>query len=101
MSESMVERVARAIAVAQVCGLDFKDGQRSLCTDPRVGVDQRVVSDCDCMRSARAAIEAMREPTEAMENAARDWSAAKYGKPIGKDASNGCWQCQINAALKD
>jgi hypothetical protein len=31
-------------------------------------------------------------PTEAMLNAARDWSYKKYGKPIGNDAAIGCWQ---------
>lgn len=39
-----------------------------------------------------------REPTEAMHNAARDWSAAKYGKPIGIDASAGCWRAMLAAA---
>jgi hypothetical protein len=32
------------------------------------------------------------EPTEAMLNAARDWSAAKYGRPIGNGAAIGCWR---------
>lgn len=38
------------------------------------------------------------EPTEAMLTAARDWSAAKYGKPIGNDAAKGCWQAMHSAA---
>jgi hypothetical protein len=37
------------------------------------------------------------EPTEAMHNAARDWSYAKYGKPIGLDASEGCYRAMIEA----
>lgn len=31
------------------------------------------------------------EPTEAMLNAARDWSVKKYGQGIGNDAACGCW----------
>lgn len=46
----------------------------------------------------RDAITAMREPNEAMLNAARDWSYKKYGKPIGNDAAIGCWQAMLSAA---
>lgn len=49
---------------------------------------------------AQAAIAAMREPTDPMLIAARDWSYAKYGKPIGNDAAIGCWQAMLDAALK-
>jgi len=37
------------------------------------------------------------EPTEAMLNAARDWSDKKYGKPIGNDAAIGCWNAMYAA----
>lgn len=37
-------------------------------------------------------------PTEAMLVAARDWSDAKYGKPIGNDAATGCWQAMLRAS---
>lgn len=37
-------------------------------------------------------------PTEAMLNAARDWSVKKYGIGIGNDAAIGCWQAMIAAA---
>lgn len=37
------------------------------------------------------------EPTVSMLIGARDWSAAKYGKPIGADAAIGCWQAMIGA----
>ena len=37
------------------------------------------------------------EPTDEMLNAARDWSAAKYGKPIGNDAAIGCFQAMLAA----
>lgn len=40
-------------------------------------------------------------PTEQMLDAARDWSAAKYGKPIGNDAAIGCWQAMFAAASGD
>ena len=39
------------------------------------------------------------EPTETMHNAARDWSLYKYGKPIGKEASDQCYRIMIAAAL--
>lgn len=38
-----------------------------------------------------------KEPTEKMLNAARDWSADKYGKPVGNDGSRGCYQSMISA----
>lgn len=47
---------------------------------------------------ARAAIRAMREPTEAMLIAAREWSREKYGRPIGADAATGCWRAMWEAA---
>jgi hypothetical protein len=48
---------------------------------------------------ARAVLAAIREPDEAMRNAARDWSAAKYGKPVGHAGTDGCWTSQIDAIL--
>ena len=50
---------------------------------------------------ARAAIVALREPSEAMTDAARDWSIKKYGKAVGSDGSTGCWQSMIDAALSE
>ena len=38
------------------------------------------------------------EPIEEQHNAARDWSAATYGKPIGRDASRGCYVVMLKAA---
>ena len=38
------------------------------------------------------------EPTEAMLNAARDWSVKKYGLGIGNDAAKGCWAAMYKAA---
>jgi hypothetical protein len=39
-----------------------------------------------------------RQPTEAMLNAARDWSRKKYGTPIGNDGAVGCWQAMLAAS---
>lgn len=50
---------------------------------------------------ARTALGTMRDPTEKMLNAARDWSIAKYGRGIGNDAAIGCWQAMMDAALAD
>jgi hypothetical protein len=47
---------------------------------------------------AIAVIAVIREPTQQMLDAARDWSAKKYGKPIGRDAAIGCWQA-MHAAI--
>lgn len=41
------------------------------------------------------------EPTDAMLVSARDWSYAKYGKPIGNTAAVGCWEAMLSAAAKD
>jgi hypothetical protein len=38
------------------------------------------------------------EPTEAMLVAARDWSAKKYGRPVGNDGAGGCWAAMLAAA---
>jgi hypothetical protein len=38
------------------------------------------------------------QPTEAMLNAARDWSVKKYGQGIGKDGAVGCWQAMLAAS---
>lgn len=39
-----------------------------------------------------------REPTEAMLEGARDWSAKLYGKPIGSDAARGCYAAMLSTA---
>ena len=38
------------------------------------------------------------EPTEDMQIAAREWSRRKYGRPIGSDASIGCYEAMLAAA---
>lgn len=48
---------------------------------------------------AEAAL-AEREPTDAMLNAARDWSQKKYGMGIGNDAATGCWKAMFDARAR-
>lgn len=81
MSESMVERVARAIALA---ALD--DDTRSVVNPETWPVAE---SYCDM---ARAAIEAMREPTEVMTN---EWPHAHA------HLIEGHWRRAIDAALSE
>ena len=40
-----------------------------------------------------------RVPTEAMLNAARDWSHKKFGRPIGNEDATGCYTAMLSAAL--
>lgn len=84
MSE-MVERVARAIF-----GDDEQWGRMK--DDPRLRAEYEP--------QARAAIEAMFHPTEAMLEAARVWSADFDWQPIGNAAATGCWQAMHGGALK-
>ncbi len=80
----------------------------------RVGVDRDGSGgwyENPCVQSAwegwqaRAAVAAQagqvavpEQPTEAMLNAARDWSVKKYGQGIGNDAAIGCWKAMLAAA---
>lgn len=41
------------------------------------------------------------EPTEAMLNAARDWSLKKYGQAVGNDGARGCYAAMLAAANKE
>ncbi|EXE11920.1 hypothetical protein J559_3179 [Acinetobacter sp. 983759] len=57
-----------------------------------------IISPADMLRIATGELVLVpREPTEKMLNAARDWSTAKYGKPVGNDGSKGCYQAMIEA----
>lgn len=47
--------------------------------------------------AASRLVVAPEEPTQAMHDAARDWSYKVYGKPIGIDASLGCYRAMIAA----
>lgn len=72
MTDSMVERVARVI----IAGFDEV-------TEP----EERE----DCLNLARAAIAAMREPTEAMVEA---------GETFVEYSASACWDRMIDEALK-
>jgi hypothetical protein len=83
----MVERVARAIEAARYGPIDDviwrEKWARILETDPYLP------------RQARAAIEAMREPTEEMLDAAREYRPAVHRLTF-RDA----WRAMIDAALR-
>ena len=55
------------------------------------------IAALDVLAESRAEVEAMRNPTDPMLDAAHDWSLAKYGKPIGNDAEIGCWRAMFDA----
>jgi hypothetical protein len=70
----------------------------------RAAVEQ-VVAERDALK-AQIAVQAVPvgwklvpvEPTEAMLAAARDWSAKKYGRPVGDDGAGGCWAAMLAAS---
>lgn len=97
MSE-MVERVARALEVADGCGPD----------DPAYIRFPGAVSFGLCWRDkyadkARAAIAAMREPTDAMTAAADDLDVYPLGSSTPSQSAmiDEKWQAMIDAALDD
>lgn len=96
MSE-MVERVARAIMLNDCCGCTLDDGERVFCNDARLPPDvKRGEPPCECQSNARAAIEAMREPTEAMKQVG--------GNFIDNDCegiAGSIFEAMIDAALQD
>lgn len=75
MSE-MVERVARAVAHLRMCELQGNIVPCASCSNARGHND-----DVGCMTLARAVIEAMREPTEAMRIAALTTGLPEVGDP--------------------
>lgn len=79
----MSKRDALARAMAEDAGFIFDDNE----TLSRKWWLQRV----------DAILAELREPDEGMLAAARDWSARKYGKPIGNDAAIGCLQTMLDA----
>ena len=84
---TMIELVAEAIALKEGAARSWEK------VHDQAKEDYRAV--------AIAAINAMRAPTDAMHSAARDWSDKRYGKPIGQDASTGCWRAMIDAAIDE
>lgn len=90
--DNMVERVAMRLYRADGFMLAMFTADKSWAKD-REDVRDRY------RYKARAVIDAMREPTDAMLIGARDWSYKKYGKPVGQPDATGCWQSMIDAAL--
>lgn len=86
----MLERVKEAVRQVQVVSNSYGEATGVTCV-PRAIVD----------KVAREVIAAILDPTDAMLNAARDWSYKIYGKPIGNDAAMGCYQAMIKAMLSD
>lgn len=98
MSE-MIERVARAIYDAQN-GIDGDQVGDMLYTDHRIDGPDAETCRAQVMRvcnyAARAAIAAMREPTEVMIEASnREWDGRMSYR------SSGAWQAMIDAALSE
>lgn len=87
----MIEQVARAIAKAQ--GFD---GDQLL----DFAGDWPDNFEFDWVELAKAAIQAMREPTEAMIEAGRYVEDGSGDYSIGKDPAINVWQFMIDAALK-
>lgn len=80
MSNEIIERVAKAIVDSLESGIDW-----------------------GCKRTAKAAIEAMREPTEAMKHAVNEHGEEihySYSCQVCGGVAEG-YRAMINAALKD
>lgn len=86
---SMVEKVARAMAEADV--KIYEARHPDLSRDEIAGAAAVVAGDYVAM--ARAAIEAMREPTREMDDVGRDHNFSRYATPA--------WQAMIDAALSE
>lgn len=84
----MVERIARAMAEEEHPATDWE-----LIDEPYTG-DRGALFRDYWRRIARAAIAAMREPTEAMVQAAR--ASAPYDRDVTET-----WPLMINAALSE
>lgn len=91
----MVERVAAAIKSAlQAHGETEYVGEK-----PRLLNKTELQGDFDLHEVARAAIKAIREPTDAMREAG---ARPPFGEPgLSRDASTEVWQDMIDEALRD
>jgi len=86
---NMIERVGMVIMRVDGCGLTNDAGDRVFCNDLSVPEDHR--GNCECLSTARAAIEAMKEPTESMEIEGDNHA----------DRSAVVWTAMISQALKE
>lgn len=87
----MIEKLAREFVECM-----YDDGAFGEYDSPAIAADHQWQN---YTFAADRILRTLREPTDKMHNAARDWSHKKYGKAIGKDASEGCWRSMIDAAL--
>lgn len=89
MSE-MIDRIAAKIEEAAardvVCGDDYCDCHPLKNRLDCMGIKPRLY--------ARLALEALREPTEKMENAVQEWELRANGAKF-------CWHAMIDAALRE
>jgi hypothetical protein len=92
---TMRERIARALWPWMRYGIP--DADKLLTWDQ---VNKGSLAHEVTMDAARAVLAEMETPTEKMHDGARDWSYQKYGKPIGIEASDGCWRAMIAEARK-
>lgn len=113
MAESMVERVARELAKNAGWDWDALPFSRAEWR-PSHRVDYTAMHQTDYLAAARVAIEAMREPTEAMMEAAdepfhdeltkqRAYAMEHYGKPAYATGgfTERMWRAMITAALAE
>lgn len=98
MSDKMIERVARAMEPRQFAILDKGQPPQSQYFEWRAFENAIKVSRA-ARKKARAAIAAMRVPTEAMVDAANDPTRAN-GSPMSKGAMD-VWQSMIGVALEE
>lgn len=96
---TMLEKVARAV--------DEALNDNSIAFMKPSGVDSETVRQCReadtkrAFRAARAAIEAMREPTEAMVEADMPLGGYGFGDDVYSADPKEVWQAMIDAALAE
>lgn len=83
-----IEQVAKAINSSYPHDCGIKDCSHCKCLNTVV------------LNNAKAAITAMREPTDKMLDGARNWSVSKHGRGVGNVDATQCFQAMIDAALK-
>ncbi|WP_375413057.1 hypothetical protein [uncultured Bradyrhizobium sp.] len=98
----MLARIELALEQARDCikGETPEDITPGEAEDDTFSKIREALEDVAALRrlAAKPTDEGVREPTEAMLNAARDWAVVEYGRGIGNDAARGCWQAMFDAA---
>ena len=101
---TMIERIRNAMLddmPSWTTALSWEPDETETVRDFLQGTYLNKIIDEIATSAARAAIKAMRDPTETELHGARDWSVKKYGLGVGNDAALGCWQAMIDAALSE